>query len=532
MCSGIVSLVLLVGTFFFVSSIQLANATEAIYVRADGSIDPPTAPISTFDNVTYILTGDTNSSIVIERDHIVVDGKGHTIQGTGNETGIHLSGRNNVTVKNMEIGAFSYGIRLDDSAYNTISENNVTGNEYGIGLFGSSTFNTLRHNNASENRYNFGVFTESFSGYVQDIDDSNTVNGKPVYYWVNRRNMTVPLDAGYVALVNCTRIDVKNLSLTNNMQGVVLAFTRDCVIATNNIGSNFDGIRVDHSSTNNMIFGNSISASTSYGIRFYYDPSANLMSKNGVTDIGYAGQLYGPPANNTVHGNNITDNEDGIRFDYSSNNTISANNVANNGYGIGLYSASGSNAISGNNITANENYGIWIRGSTRSHTISENNIIGNGVGVWIFQSSRSVFYHNNFIGNSKHVYSFRYGNIWDNSYPSGGNYWSNYGGTDVRSGLYQNETSSDGIGDAPCVIDTTNSDRYPLMKPWQPVTTTGDVNHDGTVNILDIVLASSIYQCEEGESRWNPEADLALPHGIINLPDIVTIAFHYGEKYP
>ena len=281
-----------------------------------------------------------------------------------------------------------------------------------------------------------------------------------------------------------------------------------------------------------MISGNSISASTCYGIRFYYDPSANQMSKNGVTNIGYASQLYGPPTNNIIHENNITNNEDGIRLDYSSNNTISANNVANNGYGIGLYSASGSNAISGNNITGNENYGIWIRGSTRSHTISENNIIGNGVGVWIYQSSRSVFYHNNFIGNSRHVYSFRYGNVWDNGYPSGGNYWSNYGGIDVCSGLYQNETGSDGIGDARCVIDTTNNDKYPLMKPWQPVTTTGDVNHDGTVNIFDIVLASSIYQCKEGEPRWNPEADLALPHGIINLPDIVTIAFHYGEKYP
>jgi len=57
-------------------------------------------------------------------------------------------------------------------------------------------------------------------------------------------------------------------------------------------------------------------------------------------------------------------------------------------------------------------------------------------------------------------------NTWDNGYPSGGNYWSNYTDADLYSGPYQNETGSDGIGDTPYVIDAENQDNYPLMNPW------------------------------------------------------------------
>jgi len=413
------------------------KASGTIFIRANGSVEPDTAPISTIDNVTYIFTDNIYDEIVVERDNIVVDGKSYTVEGTGSGTGIYLSGRSNVTVKNMEVGAFERGIRLDDSSNNTISANNVTNNEYGIVLYLSSSNNTLRHNDASDNRYNLGIHTESASGYIQDIDDSNTVNGKPVYYWVNRRDMAVPLDAGYVILVNCTRITVKNLNLTNNMQGVALAFTTNSTITNNNLISNFDGIRLDHSSNNNIISRNNITANTHYGIRSYYNPSATALSMNSVGTSKYGKQLDGPSYNSTIYGNNITDNGSAIRLDYSSNNTISANNVTNNSEeGIGLYGSSSNNTVSGNNIVNNP-YGIWFYGS---------------YGNWI--------YHNNFIDNRRQVYPSFYRNFWDAGYPSGGNYWSPRAldGTDIYNGPYQNETGSDGIVDAPY-----SQDKYPLM---------------------------------------------------------------------
>jgi len=87
-------------------NIQTIKASGTIYITADGSVDPDTAPISSVDNITYIFTDNIYDEIVVERDYIVVDGAGYTLQGTGSEIGIYLLLRSNVTIKNMEIKNF------------------------------------------------------------------------------------------------------------------------------------------------------------------------------------------------------------------------------------------------------------------------------------------------------------------------------------------------------------------------------------------------------------------------------------------
>lgn len=74
--------------------------TGTVYIRADGSIDPPDAPVKTYDNVTYTLTDDIASSvngIVVERDNIVINGAGRMVQGSNSGIGIDLSNRRNVS---------------------------------------------------------------------------------------------------------------------------------------------------------------------------------------------------------------------------------------------------------------------------------------------------------------------------------------------------------------------------------------------------------------------------------------------------
>jgi hypothetical protein len=98
---------------------------------------------------------------------------------------------------------------------------------------------------------------------------------------------------------------------------------------------------------------------------------------------------------------------------------------------------------------------------------SENTISGNDLGFQI-SIDNSKFFHNNIINNNVQAACSGLDNIWDNGYPSGGNYWSDYNETDSYSGPYQNETTSDGIGDAPYIIDAGNRDNYPFMSPWVP----------------------------------------------------------------
>jgi len=88
--SGLILMLLLTGMLLSAFIIQPVKAewTGTVYIRADGSIDPPNAPIITYDNITYTLTDNIASSadgIVVERDNIIIEGVGYTLEGTGAE---------------------------------------------------------------------------------------------------------------------------------------------------------------------------------------------------------------------------------------------------------------------------------------------------------------------------------------------------------------------------------------------------------------------------------------------------------------
>jgi len=82
---GLLALVLvLLSTAVVLGFVRPAVAEGTIYIRANGSVDPPTAPISTLNNVTYTLTDNITStgiydSIIVERNNIVIDGDGYML---------------------------------------------------------------------------------------------------------------------------------------------------------------------------------------------------------------------------------------------------------------------------------------------------------------------------------------------------------------------------------------------------------------------------------------------------------------------
>jgi hypothetical protein len=63
------------------------------------------------------------------------------------------------------------------------------------------------------------------------------------------------------------------------------------------------------------------------------------------------------------------------------------------------------------------------------------------------------------------------------------------------------------------------------------VTIPGDVNGDFRVNILDVVMITSIYGSKKGDPNFNPNCDLD-GDGKITILDVVTCTSHYGQKWP
>jgi parallel beta-helix repeat protein len=154
--------------------------------------------------------------------------------------------------------------------------------------------------------------------------------------------------------------------------------------------------------------------------------------------------------------------------------------------------------LSGFNITktgsSGSDAGVRLAGAGDNCSIHDNNIsycflgiafyIGGAVNNVIFNNTfrantayhlnchasslNNIIYHNSFFGAPNKINDGSTTNHWNASYPTGGNYWSDYTGVDHLSGPGQNLSGSDGIGDTPKLVDSdTNAyDHYPLM--WQP----------------------------------------------------------------
>lgn len=250
-----------------------------------------------------------------------------------------------------------------------------------------------------------------------------------------------------------------------------------------------------------------------YGIYLYSSNRCNISSNrisNCATETGFGIYLW-MSNNNTINDNILAHNSNGIGIVLGFNNTIANNRIlySSDISGLQLYNSSHNvikdNLISGcssgivlfnstnnylliNNITGNQN-GVCLAWSS-DNIILKNYITYNQKGAWIAESFRNVIYNNNFINNLEQVrdVSLDYPdlnltasiNIWNDSYPSGGNFWSDYTGVDANG---------DGIGDVPYVIDSNNQDNYPLVASIS-VFDAGVWN--GTICNVDIVTNSTV----------------------------------------
>jgi parallel beta-helix repeat protein len=191
--------------------------------------------------------------------------------------------------------------------------------------------------------------------------------------------------------------------------------------------------------------------------------------RNNITETLFAGVNLHSSSDNSVFGNIFKANKGfSILCHSARHNSIYGNSFLGNAYCVELWQ-SHFTEIFGNIFTGNDGCTIELWSSS-NNTIFGNTLINNRDGVALVSSSNNYIYHNNFVNNTNQFLVDGSPNFWDDGYPSGGNYWSDYFGMDLYSGPYQNETGSDGIGDTPYVIDENNIDHYPLMHPYTPLT--------------------------------------------------------------
>ena len=595
------TLLVLLLTGILTLTLNIRNAkstwTGTVYIRADGSIDPPDAPITTYDNITYTLTDNITSSddgIVVEKDNVIIEGAGYKVQGYATlwgpkVKGIKLVGRTNVTIMNVEIEGFWYGMYFERVSNSSINGNNIASNLIGLSLE-SSQSNNVYENNITYNGH--GIYINSSLGNSINGNNiiGNTIDGVVLSFSLNNtiyeNNITyngqeVVLSSGIRFKSSSYNSICKNNVTANNCDGIY--FEDGC--SYNNIYRNLimsnkkRGINLWRNCSYNSINENNVSANSNDGIYLNMSPFngifGNIISGNsrGIYIKSWMATFPPAPASeyNFIYENNVTANSDGILIEYSSHNNLVENILINNQRGIVLADRSSNNSIFGNilindglyvwgsydnfvenntvnakplvylervsnyivndagqvilvrsinvtveglfltqttvgvqlletynsiicknNITSNKVAGIMLS-SSYNNSIIGNNIENNCDGIQLWYSSNNTIYHNNFLNNSNQVFCynfFKIVNAWDNGYPDGGNYWSDYSGFDA---------DSDGIGDTSYYIYPDNTDRYPLIAP---ITVFNAGKWNGVAYNIDIVSNSTVsafyFNPEEG----------------------------------
>ena len=167
-------------SLFSIQSANAQNSSASIYITDDGSV-VGTSSIKRIEN-TYMLTENLSGTIIVEKDNIVLDGAGYTLQGSGNstpteygqyngpeETGITLIGRTNVVVKNFQITLFSKAIVLNSSTFNTVMNNNIIFGGYPAAIYIENSSNNKILSNSIGKNLNTAIWLNN--------SDSNIVSG-------------------------------------------------------------------------------------------------------------------------------------------------------------------------------------------------------------------------------------------------------------------------------------------------------------------------------------------------------------------
>jgi parallel beta-helix repeat protein len=273
-------------------------------------------------------------------------------------------------------------------------------------------------------------------------------------------------------LTERSNVTIKNLSISKFSEGVFLNSTFQTIIENNTIQTESSGVKLV-SSSSNTISANNITENDSAGV-LLISSSFNGILRNIIMKNTCGVRLENSSNSNTISQNKIAGGNiagiDLCSFDlFQEHNRIFGNEIRSNRYGVHFLLAF-NGTIRGNNMEDNAKGLVIYR--SRNTTITENTMIRNtDQGIYLDMSYDGRVYHNNFIDNGLAPFLYSSSTTWDSGYPSGGNYWSDYNGTDLFSNPHQNENGNDGIGDSSYGVNSSphtppelvQFDNYPLM---------------------------------------------------------------------
>lgn len=362
------------------------------------------------DETIFVRTG-------VYKENLIVNVKGLSIIGENKFTTIIDAGKTtkdamNISASDVEIQGFTFinaindpnlwgisGIRIYSSNV-TVTGNRFESNRLGVSVMTFSYNATITNNSFINDGIFLGHYIHSKSltkeDFLHDIDN-NTVDGKPLYYYKNVNNFTVPQDAGQVIIGNCTNVSIQNLYLSDTDFSIILGFCNYCNIENVTV-MDTAGEVILFKSNNNTIQNNYL-VNNLHGICLDYKSNYNTVKNNFVSDSFVGISTLTSSSYNLIYNNTLTGNDAGLYLSAF------------------CYPAQHDNVISNNKAVSNK-IGISINKNSYNNTFANNTIIRNSIGLRLKESSNNNYIINNIF--KKNIFSALFldctKNIWKNNF--------------------------------------------------------------------------------------------------------------------
>ncbi len=143
---------------FFIINFLFIGVVDAVYIRNDFTGgDCGAIGVWNGDIKTCVLTADLKDFLVIAGNDITLDGGNHWLIGGGAGIGVSIDYWKNISVKNLKISDFDYGIYVSQSENNSIT-GNVVSNNFKTGIVLSNSHgNLVTENDISGNQTGLAV---------------------------------------------------------------------------------------------------------------------------------------------------------------------------------------------------------------------------------------------------------------------------------------------------------------------------------------------------------------------------------------
>ena len=243
-------------------------------------------------------------------------------------TGIEIFQSINCVLDHCDVSDSINGIKIDTDNCE-ISNNTCDSNQFmGIELRGLG--NKLRSNRISNcENWSFRFDGSDVEDYYNDIDTSNTINGKSMYIFQNKQNLIINSsfgDFGYLGFISCSNITVSGVNNSEKMHDIIFVNVSNSLIKDNNFSNNYFGLLLvfsyDNRIQNNYFF------NTSYGISLIRS-SDNVLNRNSIIDSKYGGIHLHISKNNYITESNIRNTHCAFDITLTSDNIFHHNNIIN-----------------------------------------------------------------------------------------------------------------------------------------------------------------------------------------------------------